>query len=784
MPIDLNMIDTSGKKPKTPDELQTEAETEMLKQPIQKTRAIPLESIVAGQDAKAAEDEKGVFTRLAEGAQTLVFGDSTRDLPEFGNLSTKELGLEQGDVNKIGNLFLLEPTVEGKKGILQKIVPEARFDIDDNENVIVELPNGAQAYINKSGASMQDAVDVISQVIQFIPAAKIASLAAKGAPLLMRAGAQAIGASATANVAQQASQAAGSERKLTVTEQLMVPALAAGGEAILPIFRAMSRKMQSARSGGGAARARDVVADELDELRARGVDVGDLTDDEVASLVESAAKMDESKVIEIAKLTDEGADEATIARLIDAETLPESVPLSAGQATKRPSLLQMERDVPKMAGEVGEAAAKQADELFQAQREAIETNVDVIRSRWLGEADRMTPTEQMAKVQERLVTMRKAGKQAVSDAYEAAANQKAFIPSNGLTTMRGNVNQTARKFISDIDELPDDVVKFIDKIDNQRTLHTRPNKKGSFNLVAPRVKVMEDFIKSANTSYKNAPLGSQDREMWRQIGGTVRKQLEDYVDGALISGSDEAIAGVGQARAKARGFAKMFKERDVAERLVEKVGDTQHLKYNPDEAVNALFGMNKIAKSQTLQGVNKLKKILPPEEFAMVKDAAFMRIMKNATGADFNPKAFAKNLDKAVQESPELMKALFSQNDMKIIQQLRRVMTNVGDNKWQNHPNTASALLNLTTKLGHQFGQAGAAVGGVVQKMVSPATDAMKKSNFNRAIAGEIPQQIRGGVITPAVGGAMGTTEKGKQKQRGTRTPRLNEQEVQLLFGE
>lgn len=101
----------------------------------------------------------------------------TESLPEF--IKTEELrdmtphGLKKQVKLSAGLIASMDQ--EDQMDIIEENVPGVKFFKDEKENVIVDV-GGKKSVLNKPGASYQDSINVIGQVLAYLPASRIAGI--------------------------------------------------------------------------------------------------------------------------------------------------------------------------------------------------------------------------------------------------------------------------------------------------------------------------------------------------------------------------------------------------------------------------------------------------------------------------------------------------------------------------------------------------------------------------------------------------------------------------------
>ncbi|CAN0460708.1 unnamed protein product, partial [Ectocarpus fasciculatus] len=97
---------------------------------------------------------------------------------------------------------------------------------------------------------------------------------------------------------------------------------------------------------------------------------------------------------------------------------------------------------------------------------------------------------------------------------------------------------------------------------------------------------------------------------------------------------------------------------------------SQRLAVGPDDAANYIFGRSGIGAKKGLErDLVKLRDTLGPDsaEWNAIREEAFLRLFRNQPGPEaggvFNAQAFSKELNRALTDSPDAMKVLFSSKE-------------------------------------------------------------------------------------------------------------------------
>tara|TARA_R110000782_G_scaffold165100_2_gene257021 strand:+ start:1063 stop:3123 length:2061 start_codon:yes stop_codon:yes gene_type:complete len=153
-----------------------------------------------------AKPERGTMD-IFTGSERIADNPELGTLPEFGN--TKE-----GDTWGIFLRMLTTFDPKAQREMIKEAIPEVNFNVLDDGTTIVEAPIGdgslRRSVLNRPGFSTQDFTTAAGQVLEFLPAAKLASL---GKTIFKKAAIGGFGAGATEQALQETGIALGREER-------------------------------------------------------------------------------------------------------------------------------------------------------------------------------------------------------------------------------------------------------------------------------------------------------------------------------------------------------------------------------------------------------------------------------------------------------------------------------------------------------------------------------------------------------------------------------------------
>jgi len=189
--------------------------------------------------------------------------------PELGTLPEFAVTPE-GDRPSIAAGMLSTFDIKAQKDIIKQAIPGVKFETTGDGSTIIEAPTEEggtrRSVLNRPGASPQDVITSIAQVLAFVPQARLANL---GKTLTQKLGLGAAGAAGTEQALQEVGVALGREERDPTTT--LIAGLTGGlAETVVPAFQGLRNIRQRGKLPAGAE------------------DVGDLTEN--IAIAEAATK--------------------------------------------------------------------------------------------------------------------------------------------------------------------------------------------------------------------------------------------------------------------------------------------------------------------------------------------------------------------------------------------------------------------------------------------------------------------------------------------------------------
>lgn len=589
---------------------------------------------VLGIGRKSDQSEQGFFAKTKD----LISGEGRRreGIPE---ITTAKAPLKAA----FGMLTSTSP--EQQRGVIAESFPGASFEQDEYGNIIANIPDQGQFYLNKPGLSAQDMLTLGGQGVAFLAAAK-GGAAPFRSPLTKAAGVGLASGGASVGL-DLAAQLAGSEQGVDIPRAGVSAASGALFETFAPVFSAGWRFLNR----GGK---KPTVAEARGMLQNLGFSPDDLTDEAVEKFISEARR---------------AASPEAAATFAEAQSLPVPVPLKRGQVSGR-AQDQMFEDLAEK-GAYGETAETLMRGTTERTDEALRGNVPMIQQQLGRGVSRVTePGQGMAQVQGRLVGEAEALRNQIGTAYDVAETTVASISPEGIAPLVTSLQKNVGRILRNAPAVRGE-------IDDLGTL-AGANKPITLNEIF-------DWRRGMSELAGNAPNATERKA----AGGALRAfddTIEDIVAGFLGDGDGQAASAWFDAISKRREFGKLFEGREGANKLVAslvKKGE-DGMTVDPQVASKLLFG-NKGGKlvndPQTVPILGKLKGRLGAgsDEWLALKEEAFVTLMQNAEGSyqggqrQFSGIGFKKALDTMKSRNPRAYRTLFGEGERRLINQFANV---------------------------------------------------------------------------------------------------------------
>lgn len=642
----------------------------------------------AGFTLDAPEDSRGFFGRAVD----FVTGNtpSEYDFPDLPGRVIRPDG-NVVDFSRIG-LTRNNPLYEAQ--VIEAQMPGARVRFDADGNTIVDMEmvdadvsrvapmplagldvpvgeaNVAEAiqgmpvvnrsfYVNRPGLSPADARQGTLEAM--MSGAGGAGGAGIARSLIGRAAGGFVGAGAGSFAQDAAARGAGSEQPLDPREAALAGGLAIAGEVGSAL---VSRLLRSVLGAPSAIRNGKVTPQAVARLEAAGIAPEEITPD----LVEAFSRRAGESFANGGPL-----DDAARAAVAQAESLPEPVRLSRGQATGISEQQAFERAA--ASGARGEKARNIAQPFFDTQEAALRRNAEIIEET-LGGGGRIEPHQGAGRIAGEVAERAQAQYKEVNNAYkharEVARDTRATIGGEHIKGIRRAIGARLadpsvgiildRQMPKAIGHMKD-LGKIIKGGDSARV------KLVALERWRQNVRQSTDDLMSRVSPGQKAP---PEVVALMEMRKTYDKYIEGAVDQALISGDDNALAAFKNARTLRYRYGQMYQSSKVIERMTE--GDL-----TPEQASNLIFGASQLGTgksvTEAVDTVRKLRTLLGPESegYNLLRQEAFLRLLKGQPDKGWSAAKFRTSFDRAMRDAPTLMREMFSTEEIGRMRALRSV---------------------------------------------------------------------------------------------------------------
>jgi hypothetical protein len=622
------------------------------------------------------------------------------------------------------------------ESLVQKgIIPGGTIREDEEGRLIVGIGGGDQKrefYINRPGVSAADISGFMQEAIADIGLSRIGSGslgAVFGGPgRVIGAGAGTAGGSLAMDVGAMLQ---GSKKGVDATRALIMGGLGFTGEAALPLIGLGTRivksllskpKIWNPKTGKITERGREF-------LREQGID--NPTDDYLRALEANLS-------------TARNSDEA--ARLMESQTLDVPVPMTRGDITRDVTEQAFESAAER--GAYGQQAADILSDFRAGQQGALTANVTALQGRLAGEpvtygSPGMSQAQKTAAMQEQL------GPKVLDDPVRAAESlqQRLAKKRDDLKIQQKAAFQEGRDGNAALGA--DD----FEGVGTSISMKLQSDPQFGFNpRISPKTfGILDDISKAGQDLRGGAMLGMDgqiirpqtipfqkletyrkqlsniSREVQPDMTATVEaatamsairlldKQVDDFITQSLIKG--DGVGAIVRGRKHTRDLKRNYSEDKLIREIVSERDKT--LVREPSEIIKLLFGSKGVvSKRGVANSVRKIKTLVGEDsaEWAGLRQAALLRWVQKAEG-DLSPNEiitmsgdkFFNAVKTSLRDSPELVRALFSAEEVGRIQQLAKVARRA-TNRVQggvNYSNTLTNFMALLGPAGRTLAQAG-----------------------------------------------------------------------------
>lgn len=693
---------------------------------------------------------------MAKAAKDLVTGDDRRqfdysELPDIWTgkgTSSARMSLGRDDTRKIDILrtdlgMNLDARADEFGNIYTNVTPEdaARINaLTENEQI-----KPGSYYLNRPGISGQDFSDVVTtgiiEAATMGPFSKLGKVVPGG-----RIAGMGTGAATGSAIQDVAATGAGSTRGIDPTAALVAGLFGGGGEAagqaLAPVFRAMFSRGEIRPDGTMSDTARAF-------LEQNNIDLESITADWAGQFNQATRRA----------VAPENA-----AEFADARTLPVPVPLTRGDVTRSIPDQRFESGAQK--GNFGESAQSVMEQARKDQNTALQGNADFL-AKGFGAADDIAEGEGMRAVQARLRQDADQLKSLGKRAYDAAKDSGVMVDGKGISGFAQTAGRSIRANFTPATRGP--ALKYLEDLD--KFSRAGSNVKAKINaLEAWRQDISAEIRETTNDRVKAALIAT-------------REQFDSFLDGAvdagLVTGDAESLGMFKEARTIWNRLRTKYEGKDAGliNDIIKKTPDGEFI-LEPEGALRKVFTANGVGfKNGAVRAVNQIKDLVGEDspEWMGLKQEAVMRLLRSNTkgnnrGGDaeliFSGDKFSTAFRDAMANSPDLMKSLFTPQEIGLLKQFERVALRATNRRAEAmNPSGTSADLVQTLQQLFANTPGGRVILGAFGRVLGGMGEYSSAARARGAVGQSLPSPTS--VLPGALGvtGAVGSQQTPEQQQ-------------------
>jgi len=571
----------------------------------------------------------------------------TSETPEY--LGAK-VSLPESFKMFLGTMATTEP--RALQDIILKSVEGSQGGEDEKGNPYVVI-GGKPFYTNKEGLSPVDAVGFTGDIIQFLPVAKMASIAKGIASRMGIAGATSGVISAGK---ETGAQMLGSQQDFDTLKVGLDTAFGAGGQVVGDALTGYIRARKPVFNSAG-----EVSSQFKDILKQSGINFDEFGEKGKEAIVNAYKNLG-------AKFAQEADRVTSVASAADTGRIP----LTLGQSTGEVRQIANEEAM-RNAGR-GTLAQKIMQRFDLAQKKAIEEEAGVVGQAIAPDARSVNQTEAGGTIYEMLRGKQQQMKAGVTKAYDATDLRALNIPVSAVDEMPLRVQKVIQEQNLVLDPtLTPSAAKAFDEVKNAVP------KMAGVNVTDINLKSLESTRKKLNSFY-GAAANDTDRTVIQTIRNEFDNWLDDTITKGLASGDPEQITKLKDARGVAKDYYSKFKvdpkSADVdAQKIIEKITSKD---LTPVETMNYLFGTSKIGENQVAVRVAKKFKDIFGEnsdQFNEFRQAAYMRLVQDSQGNLKPASKIVKEVDELIMgKGSQLTNEIFTPEQVKSLREFRTAL--------------------------------------------------------------------------------------------------------------
>lgn len=582
-------------------------------------------------------------------------------------------------------------TPQSKADILENYRPDIHQTMKTDKHGVPYVTVGdKQFYLNRPGASMQDARDVGATALAVLPAVSRAGpLTVEGtaAPkTLIQKGLTADSAIARASTATAVgaagsvtqdllAQQGGAKEPVSLSRAAVSGGLSAATMLAWPLIKAVGvEPFRKIFAGPTLTASGEFTTNALEVFRKAGID---------------PKSFDVAQRKQIAQMLRDATNPVEMATVLEARGLPVPVNLTKGQAGG--DRAQQASEYQAREGLMGDAAKVRMQEFDDPNRAAVAQNVQQMREK-ISPSDALNTEYNIGvgKAQNELFQDRLAAqtkyKQLYADVDKFSDQQLAWVetPERFRQRLMNNVDVT-----ENLDQMPR-LKKVVDDFESKvMGMESGPiGAGGTTGSKAPSVNELFNWRKRLQAQINGATPNEQ-----RILIGVKREFdgfMKDTVADGLVRG-DPALVGMWKDAIKSRAdYGRLFEGDDIVDRITALTKNGAELAVPPHEAANLIFGAEDagfVGKWNIVRNMQTLKSRLTPESWNSLRGDTLMRLfgmskdqMENvAAGSATLPSGqkFKTALDAFRTKNPELFKVMFNDEESSLMRKVANVWQRV-----------------------------------------------------------------------------------------------------------
>lgn len=637
----------------------------------------PVEELLAGRPpalppplVSPPDPEPSVVDELLTGARSLVTGEGRTEYPEMLDLGVHgpKVPMFSSEGMRMLGGYLSTTDPEAIADIAVKTLPGATRRKDKFGNPIIKA-FGEEFYVNSPGFSPVDALQLIGLLVEFMPAAKLGSMAST---IPRRMATTGPGFAATSAGLDVAAGALGSEQGVDVGKAALVGALGAGFELAAPL---VARLWQAFK---GNPRFIDPATGTLTKEGKRAAKAAGVKEEELAAFMAENERLAAEYAAEAVRPT-QGKYGG-----VHAEGREFGVEYTAGQAEYAGSVARGEVPATKLirmeeamaGGRFGEGAEQAIRGKRASQREQVEKAGGGVQDELAGGARRIETPAEAGEIVGPGIQSRAAAQEArVASAYEAAGARDMRFTAESLGSMFRAVRQGLRdagvvienkavttKLYPATARAFDNIVKLSREVAKRKKFPqiTRQSLK-AFELARRRI---------------NATIGAAKTPADKRGAVLIKRHFDDWLDGAvddaLFMGDADALALLKKARGTRAEYGRVFEGKDEAGQIIVKILEREP---TAEQTINYILGKVALgSRDASAKVLGRLKEMFGADspEWASLREAGWLRLFKGRKGEVVSPRVFDSNFRRVMNEAPTMMRELFTRAE---INKMRRFGT-------------------------------------------------------------------------------------------------------------